>query len=272
MFRFITNKPFWANLLAAIGLVILLMILFFSSLSFITKHNKNVKVPSVTGKNIDEARRLLEAQGFDVEVQDSVYVDNTPKLSVTKQLPDADLTVKEGRTVYLTINRAVAPLVDMPDLRGFSFLSAKLYLQSLGLKLGSTSYKPDIAKNSVLEMAISGKPLTPGTKINMGSTVDFVLGSGEGSAELSVPELIGMTVAEARSYISSMNVSLGAVTPEGGETVADNESAFITRQNPMPYEITSDGSKSINKIKAGQIIDVYVSGSKPARDTLANPN
>ena len=41
-----------------------------------------------------------------------------------RQSPDADAIVKSDRTVYLTINRAVPPQIDMPDLRGFSIKSA----------------------------------------------------------------------------------------------------------------------------------------------------
>ena len=266
MFKFITNKPFWVNLLVAFGIILLLLILLFSSFSFLTKHNKNVKIPQVTGRNIAEAKRLLELQGFDVEVQDSVYLDAAPRLSVIKQQPEADVVVKTGRTVYLTINRAVAPLVDMPDLRGFSYLSAKLYLQSLGLKMGDTSYTPDIAKNAVKEQLMNHKTVNPGTKVNMGSTIDFVLGSGVGNTEASVPNLLGMTVAEARDYLSTMSVNLSSVIPE--DAVTDTEGAFITRQKPMPFELLSDGSKSYNKIRSGQMIDVWISSKPPARDSL----
>ncbi|BAV08275.1 PASTA domain, binds beta-lactams [Filimonas lacunae] len=267
MFKFLTNRPFWVNLLVAIGIVVLLLVLLFSSLSFLTRHNKNSKVPSVTGRNVEEAKRLLESLGFDVEVQDSIYLDNAARLSVTKQQPEADAVVKNGRTVYLTINRAVAPLVEMPDLRGFSYLSAKLYLQSLGLKMGDTSYTPDIAKNAVREQKIHGRPVAPGTKVNMGTEIDFVLGSGIGNSEMNVPDLLGMTVGQAREFLATLSVSLGAVVTEAGDAVSDTENAYITRQKPMPYEILSDGSRSSNKIRSGQLLDVYISSKPPSADS-----
>lgn len=269
MFKFITDKPFWANLLVAIGVVVLLLVLLFSSLSFLTKHNKNVKVPQVMGRNVDEAERLLKLQGFDVEIQDSVYIDASPRLSVIKQQPEADAVVKTGRTVYLTINRAVAPLVDMPDLRGFSYTSAKLYLQSLGLKIGDTSYTPDIAKNAVREQNIKGKPVSPGTKVNMGTAIDFVLGSGVGSTEVNVPDLIGMTVAEARNYVNSFSITISSIVQDPPNSVTDVENGYITRQKPMPYEILPDGSRSYNKIRSGQMVDIWINSAPPAVDTLA---
>lgn len=262
MFKFITDKPFWVHLLVAAGVFLLLLVLFFSSLGFLTKHNQNAKVPQVTGRNIEEARRLLELQGFEVEVQDSVYLDNAERLSVIRQSPEADAIVKTNRTIFLTINRAIPPLVEMPDLRGFSYLSAKLYLQSLGLKMGDTSYTPDIAKNAVKEQSFKGKTINPGTKVNMGSTIDFVLGSGVGNTEVSVPDLLGMTLAEARSYLSNVGLSISTVNPEG--VVTDKENAFITRQSPAPSELLPDGTRTINKIRAGQLIDIWISASAPA--------
>jgi beta-lactam-binding protein with PASTA domain len=98
-------------------------------------------------------------------------------LAVIKQSPEADAVVKAGRTVYLTVNRAIAPEVEMPSLIGFSIKSAQMMLQSLNLKLGDTSYKPDIARNAVLEQLYNGNIIKQGTKIPMGSTIDFVLGS-----------------------------------------------------------------------------------------------
>ncbi len=213
-----------------IALVIALIFAFFSSLDWMTKHGDIRKVPSVLGKNISEATRFLESQGFEVEVQDSVYIDTAARSSVIRQSPDADVEVKANRTIFLTINRAVAPLIDMPDLRGYSFLSAKLYLQSLGLKLGDTSYRPDIARNSVLEQSYDKQPVPPGTKISMGSAINLILGDGIGNATMEVPDLIGMTFEQAKSYLNSMNISLGAVVADAG--VTDKEQAFVYKQSP----------------------------------------
>lgn len=266
MFKFITDRPFWVNLLVMLAAVLLIFVLFFSSLGIITHHSSLVKVPSVLGKTTDAARELLEANGFDVSIQDSVYVDTVPPSSVVRQSPDADATVKSNRTIYLTVNRAVAPLIDMPDLRGFSFKSAQLYLQSLGLKVGDTSYTPDIARNAVKEQLFNGKPVEPGTKVNMGSAISLVLGNGEGEDELNVPDLVGMTVSEARLYLSNKNLNISAVLTDGA-AVSDTANAFITKQSPLPFSTLSPGEIVANKIRPGQLIDIWISATPPNRDT-----
>ena len=270
MFKFITNKSFFVNLLVVILVVLLLIFLFFSLLGIITKHGETQKVPSLIGMNYDEAAKLLQAAGLEAGIQDSVYADTAKPLQVMRQSPDADAEVKSGRTIYLTINRSVPPLVEMPDLRGFSFKSAQLYLQSLGLKSGELTYVPDIARNAVKDQLINGNSIAPGTKINMGSTIDLVIGNGLGDVEMEVPDLVGMTVSEARSYLSTNSIELGAVIAMG--TISDTSNAYISSQKPPRYsDNTAEGEPQvINKIRAGEIVDIWISSTPPVRDTTGH--
>src|SRR6185295_8305123 len=127
------------------------------------------------------AKSILEKSGFDIEIQDSIYIDALPPSVVVKQTPDGDEVVKSNRTVYLTINRAVPPMVEMPNLVGYSFRNAEMVLKNMGIRIGDTTFKPDFAKNSVLEQWYNGTTVTPGTKLRMGSSVSLVLGDGIGN-------------------------------------------------------------------------------------------
>ncbi|NCI49749.1 PASTA domain-containing protein [Sediminibacterium roseum] len=264
--KYVTSKPLWVNILYGIGLVIVLVILFFFSLSWITGNGNEVKVPAVTGQNADAARKILEDKGFDVIIQDSVYVDSAAKLAVIRQLPEADATVKSGRTIYLTINRSIPPQVEMPNFAGFSVKSAELYLQSIGLKMGSITYEPDIARNAVLKQLYNGEIIAPGTKIPIGSVISFVLGSGEGGGVINVPDLVGMTLSEARTYLSTMGIDVGTIT--GTEEIKDSANAFVVRQIPQTLSdsIGTSGLRVPNKIKQGQIIDVIIGNTAPPRE------
>lgn len=269
MFKFITQKPLWVNIVAIIALILLVILLFFGLLDWITKHGKYETVPGILGMNVEQATKILEDKGFDVEIQDSIYVDTAAALSVLKQSPEPNATVKANRTIYLTINRAVAPQIEMPSLIGYSFRSAQLYLETLGLKLGDTTYKPDIAKNSVLEQLFQGIPIPPGTKLPMSSTIDLVLGSGVGTETMNVPDIFGMTLAEAKQYLASMNLGVGSVIMVG--SVTDQNNAFVIRQNPGPYSTAPDETRVPNKIRPGQLLDIYISQTPALRDTTTLP-
>jgi beta-lactam-binding protein with PASTA domain len=269
VFKYITSKPLWANILAAIGLIVLLIVLFFLSLSWITGFGKSEKVPSVVGQNAIAAKKMLEDKGFHVALQDSVYVDSVAKLAVVRQSPEPDAIVKQGRTIYLTINRSLAPMVDMPNLVGFSIRSAEMYLQSLGLKLGIINYKPDIARNAVLEQTLNDIEVKPGTKIPLGSSIGLILGSGVGSGEIEVPNLIGMTLLEAKNWLSSLSLNIGSIIPVG--TIVDTNAAFIVKQTPDVYVESVPGQRSSNKIRTGQLLDIYINAVAPIKDTTQVP-
>jgi beta-lactam-binding protein with PASTA domain len=266
VFKFITHKPLWANFLAALGLLLVLIIIFFLSLQWITGYGKTEKVPSVVGQNAIAAQKILEDKGFQVALQDSVYVDSVAKLAVVKQSPEADALVKSGRTIYLTINRSLPPLVEMPNLIGFSVRSAEMYLQSLGLRLGEISYKPDMARNAVLEQLINDIAIKPGTKIALGSSVSFILGSGIGGAEIDVPNLVGLTLDQTKSFLATLSLNAGSIISIG--TITDSAASFVVKQNPDIFLETTPGIRTANKIKTGQLIDLYISAiAPPARDT-----
>lgn len=261
MFQFITTRSLWINLLAGLILMVILLFLLSTSLGPLTRHGKNKTVPNVVGKSFEEAKKILANSGFDVEVQDSIYIDTTAKGAVLRQVPDGDATVKISRTVYLTINRQVPPTVEMPNLKDFSFRNAELQLKNMGLRVGDTSYVHDFAKNTVQEQRYRGSPIAPGTKIQQGSMIDLVLSDGVGEAEFTVPNLIGMTFGEAKKFLESNGLSFLSIMPD--PDVTDTASAFIYEQHPT--RMGADGKRI--KIRSGQTMDVRLSIVRPAMDT-----
>ena len=263
--KFITRQPLWANILVGILLVIILVSVFILSLEKITQHGESMKVPSVVGKNFTEAREMLEAMGFEVVVQDSVYQNKLQPLAIIKQIPDADATVKVNRTVYLTINRSEPPLVEMPNLLGYSYRNAEMVLKNIGLNVGDTTFKPDFAKNSILEQHFNGAQIQPGTQLRMGSSISLVLGDGVGNIELIVPSLIGMTYSDAERLLRANGLNLGAVVLDPG--ITDTLGAYVYKQNPERFR--DDGVKQ--KIRPGQLMDVWLSVDQPVVDSTGNP-
>lgn len=260
MFKFITRQHFLVNLLVALGLFFGIIFTFLSLLKVITRHNQYEKVPEVVNKSYDEAYKLLSDAGFDVEVQDSVWDPKIKPLTVIKQAPEPNQMVKASRIIYLTVNRAQPPLIDMPNLVGFSFRNALIYIEQVGLVLGDTTRKPDIARDAVLEQLYNGKPVTPGTRLFAGSKVSFVLGSGLGDTEYPVPDLIGLTLGEAKAMLAAAGINVGAIIPD--PDVTDKESAYVYRQNPATTTSLPDGSKQANRIREGQSVDLYLSVEK----------
>lgn len=257
MVKYITSRPLWFNILVAIGGVFLILVIFILLLGVITRHGKSSTVPYVVGKNLNDVEKQLSDVGFEIIIQDSVFYDSLPPGIVIKQVPEADAVVKVNRTVYVIINRFVAPDISMPNIVGYSLRNAQYTLESLGLKLGDTTTRVDFAKNTVLEMSIDGKELKPGDKVKVGSKIDLVIASGKGDEVVAVPKLVGLTLAEVRILLEQLGLNVGALVKD--PNVVDVENAYIYRQEPSP---------GAGRIRAGQLIDVWLSVSRPVSDSM----
>jgi beta-lactam-binding protein with PASTA domain len=160
-------------------------------------------------------------------------------------------------------------MIEMPNLVGLSFRNAELYLRQLGLRLGDTLRKPDIAKDAVLEQLYRGVALRPGTKIYQGSTVDFVLGSGLGADQVEVPMLIGMTYQEVGQLLAGLGLQPGALIVDAD--VKDTAMAYIYKQSPEVEELLPEGGTRKNLMRPGQSIDLWLGTTRvvPVVDSSA---
>ncbi|NJO25452.1 MAG: hypothetical protein HC867_06335 [Bacteroidia bacterium] len=73
VFEFITKRPLWINVLAALVISFLVLFIFLQTLNFWTNHGDYLRIPDVKGKKIEEATSLLEKQGFEVLVQEFCF-------------------------------------------------------------------------------------------------------------------------------------------------------------------------------------------------------
>ena len=262
MFKFLTRQPFWVNLLAALALIFLLIFLFLQSLNWLTNHGAYLKVPAVKGMNVDAGVKQLEGLGFEVVIQDSVYLEDMPKYTIIKQLPEPDATVKANRTVFLTVNRAYPPYIEMPKLEGLSYRYALDKLQKNHLKLRDTISRPDFMKGSVLEQRYNSIRIDPGTKIPWGSKITLVIGAGIQAEQVAIPDLLGLTFAEAKQILNEKGISLAAVVPT--PDVKDTSGAFVYKQDPETRDV--DGRPLY--IQPGRTMDIWLSPTAPASDSL----
>ncbi|MFM7645639.1 MAG: PASTA domain-containing protein [Sphingomonadales bacterium] len=264
MFEFITKRSLWVNVVVGLLLGLLLFGLFLFSLGWLTGHGNSATVPNLAGKSFEEAKLLLEKAGFDYKIQDSIYVDTLPPLHIIKQLPDADEVVKANRTILLIVRSVEPPLVEMPNLVGYSFRNAEAILGTMGLHVGDTVFRPDFARNAVLEQLYKGSPIATGTRIRKGSLISLVIGDGIGDLPVAVPVLVGMDYTSAKLILDSSRLGFGAIVLDPG--LRDTLSGFIYRQSPARFD--EDGFPV--KIRSGQLIDIWLGVDRPAIDTLNN--
>lgn len=250
-FRFLLTKKFLRHLglAAAISLVLLLGIMLW--LKIYTHHGKTIVVPDLTGLTMEEIDDVTSSRRLRFEVVDSVFSTEMPRGTVIKQNPVATSRVKKNRKIFLTMNAVNPEMVSMPQLIGLSFRQARLALQNAGLVQGNITYKPDFAKNNVLQQMHRDTVINEGTIITKGAVIDLVLGMGLSSETTRVPDLVGLGLEEANAIISDYFLNLGAITyDENLEDAEDSAAAFIWRQYPDYDEL--------KRLNMGMEVDVWL--------------
>jgi beta-lactam-binding protein with PASTA domain len=255
VFNFITKRPLWVNIAAAAVITFLLLFLFLKMLGWITKHDEYLQVPDLLGKKTEDAIKLLEKQGFEVQIQDSIYTDTAARGVVLKQLPDPNAKVKINRTVFLTVNRVTLPMIDMPKLEGQSLNSALEILRRNHLFLEDTVFKPSFEMGSVLEQQYNGARIAEKAKIQWGSRITLIVGSGLGDVKIPVPSLVGMTYQDAKALLEQQGISLAATIAYKNAVIKDTALAYVVQQSPEAV----DEEKKPRYIQAGQVMDLYIS-------------
>lgn len=177
-FSFQQNKYFWLNLIAMAVVVILLIFGVLKGLDVYTRHGEAVVVPDVKGMGLAEAEKMFRNQGLNCIVADSNYVKTLPAGCILEYNPVAGQKVKEGRTVYLTINTLAVPLQLVPDVADNSSLrQAEARILASGFKLAQIQYMSG-EKDWVYGVKYKGRQLTIGAKVPTGSVLTLMVGNG----------------------------------------------------------------------------------------------
>ena len=252
MIKLSTSSP--SDLLINIGIILALLAVlflgfFFVYLPFTTNHGQTITVPDVTRLSIDEMQNLLDDRDLRYEVSDCTYVAGAQPLTVIQQDPRANAKVKEGRKIYVTITKRVAPMVQMPNLVSLTLRSAQLNLKSLDLISGDPIYVPDVAKNSVLRQLYNGQEIPPGTPVPKGAKIDLEVGDGLGSTMFDIPNVVGLPLDEAEAAIRGSNLKVGTkISVEDPE----KEVGTVVRQRPE--------ARSGERIRVGETMDLWIVG------------
>jgi beta-lactam-binding protein with PASTA domain len=252
LLQFLKSRTFIINLMAAVAFLVLLFGFTYKWLNTYTRHGSSVSVPDLRGMHLSRVSDFLKNKSLQFSISDSnVFELDKPPGTVIEQDPGPNEKVKEGRTIYISVSRSTPPGVKIPDLLDNSLRQAEAILRSYGLKTGQLIYKPDLAKNAVLEMQIKGQPVNKGKEVPKGTTIDLVLGDGFGNTRVSVPQLFNLTLQEALFVLNASSLNVGAIISD--ETVRDSTRARVYRQVPGP---------SSDAISQGEPIDLFITQSE----------
>ncbi len=224
-----------------------------------TDHGEAIEVPAIEGMQISDIEQELLNLGLTYEITDSVYSDVIDRGSIVSQNPSGGIKVKEGRTIFLTVNSLLPEMVQVPDLEGKSRRIAIPLIEIAGLSLDELKYQPDEScTDCVLGLIYQGKPIEAGEELRKGEKISLILGR-QSNVRTTVPDIAGITYTDARELLSGLSLNMGAIIYcNGCETEEDTLKGYILNQTP----------NSGDEVKLGSFIDVYLTTDTAAAKSL----
>ena len=167
--------------------------------------NTTVDVPNVVGKQVSVAKNILEDKHLRVSTSEVTNPD-VPAGQVISQTPGAGEKVKEQRTIHLVVSKGVGDIT-VPDLSDLTVDQARQRLKDIGLVVGKiTQQSVDGKKDGVV---IAQSP-SGDSKVSKGTTIDLVVNKAK-AKKVKVPNLVGMTLKDARNTLSNAHLGVNQV-------------------------------------------------------------
>lgn len=198
----------FAAILLAFLLVTSIFFGFFKLKSFLK--TDEIVVPNLVGMSQELAEKTLNDSGLKMKVVDRVKDSKYKVGEVVHQDVDADLKVKAGYTIRVTINEG-EELVFVPLVMNKSLTDAETLIEDAGLEIGKRDVETSdtVPKNSVIRQNPDAM-----TEVALGSKVDLVISEGPEIKEVIMKKLVGKSVDEAREIITNDDLVVGEVKPQ----------------------------------------------------------
>lgn len=239
---FLRTKNFWKHF----GLVILFyLVMVFAAilyLEFATNHGEKIAVPNLVGLSSEKAKQRIEESALTYQILDSIYEPSLPEGTVVEQLVEASslsqVYVKSGRIIGLRLSKR-NQLVEMPSLLHKQIQFAQSILEQRGLRFIIQYQATAEANGSVLDQRFKGRRIKEGDRLSIGSVVTLTVGQNDESEPIVLPNLLGLTMSEARFIFDTLGVSSYSFICPDCNTSQDSALARIFSQSPEYIEGTT---------------------------------
>jgi beta-lactam-binding protein with PASTA domain/predicted Ser/Thr protein kinase len=227
--------PWYAIGVLALALLGVLLYLILSGTLAAEKRD----VPRVTGKQLVEARALMERAGFEVETER--VQSSQPFDQVVDQDPNAGEEADEGSTVTLEVSGGPGDVL-VPPVANLRQSQAIDELEDAGLEVTIDREFSDRVKK---DFAIRTVP-PEGTEVTKGTRVRLLV--SQGPEQVTVPDVTGISRESAESRLRDEGL-----TPAVDEQESDVPEGDVISQSP------GGGAK----VERGATVTITVSTGRP---------
>ncbi len=208
---------------------------FWYTLSYEVK-GEIVKTPSIVGKSIDEAKKILEQNNLFLKVNTKrqVYSDYIERGNIAIQIPEPGKLIKKGRKIEVIISKG-SRRGDVPDVIGLAIEEASKKINMHGLKVSRiASVYSDKPEGTVIaqspESGVSGI---------FNDKVKLLISKGKKPKYFKVPDLRYKPLIEVEKILKKEHIQY--VVKTFANQIRDKRILFVKEQYPLPgYVLPSD--------------------------------
>jgi len=209
------------------GALVLTYLLFTLASMRLAVRSRDVIVPSLGGRTVNEASSVLNAAGLTLKVEDAKRPDaKVPAGQIITQDPAAGVRTRRERSVKVWVS-AGARASTAPALLGESERSAQLRAQQQGIQLASIA---EIRSTDYATGTVVAQTPPPQQALAAGATLALLVNRGEHSATYVMPDLIGVNGDRAADLMRARGFRVSVV---GDHPYPGIPAGIVLRQSPQ---------------------------------------
>ncbi|MDD3895391.1 MAG: PASTA domain-containing protein, partial [Syntrophomonadaceae bacterium] len=205
---------------------------------------QEVVVPDIEGMAIQEANDELDKVNLSMTVVDKQNNDEVEADHIISQQPASGQKVKEGREIEVILSLG-SELHTVPSLVGLTLSEAEIALRNEGFSKGA--FEGVFDDRFAEDLVISQDP-TAGSEAAEGSKINIMYSKGKTPERITMPSLIGLSLAEAKNILAENNLELGTANKqdsseyfEGQVTSQDTEAGVLIDEESIVNLTVSKG-------------------------------
>ncbi len=209
----------------------------------VSKGPKQIEVPDVVG--LDTAAAKAEIKGVKLSPGEITEMENdVASGTVLSQDPVAGSQVDQGSMVNLTVSSG-PPLTTIPEVKDQSAADAQAALEAEGLVV-DVQEKTNV--NIPAGNAVKTDPAA-GTEVQAGSNVSLIV--SKGPKQVTVPNIVGLSEADATTAIEAAELQAGAVSAVDDAAPKNT----VLSQDPAADAQVDKGSAVDYTVSLGPVIE-----------------
>jgi serine/threonine-protein kinase len=214
------------RLLLAGALVLTYLLCTLASMRLAVR-SRDVIVPSLSGRTVNDASAVLSATGLTMRVEDAKRPDaKVPAGQIITQDPVAGVRTRRERSVKIWVS-AGARATTVPSLLGESERSAQLRAQQQGIQLASLA---EIRTTDYATGAVVAQAPAPRQALAAGATLALLVNRGEHGVTYVMPDLIGVNGDRAADLMRARGFRVSVVSDHPYPSIP---AGIVLRQSPQ---------------------------------------